>query len=66
MFRFGYSRVRRPVSAQGVTAVSQTLTAPRRNAPSSGEVLFEIGLVLAVHLAFAVAVVLSLDAYGVT
>lgn len=46
--------------------MSQALAEPRRNAPSSGEVLFEIGLILAVHLALAVAVVLSLDAYGVT
>lgn len=66
MFRFGLPRVRRPTSAQGATAVSQALAGPRCNAPSSGEVLFEIGLILAVHLALAVAVVLSLDAYGVT
>ncbi len=66
MFRFGFSRVRRHISAKGVTAPSQILAKPRRGAPTSGEVLFEIGLVLAVHLAFAVAVVLSLDAYGVT
>ncbi|MGE5148654.1 MAG: hypothetical protein ACM3II_00915 [Rhodospirillaceae bacterium] len=46
--------------------MSQALAEPRRNAPSSGEVLFEIGLILAVHLVLAVAVVLSLDAYGVT
>lgn len=66
MVRFGFSRVRRDTSARVVTAASQALTEPRRNAPTSGEVLFEIGLVLALHLAFAVAVVLSLDAYGVT
>lgn len=65
MFRFGFSRLRRDIPATGVTAASQALQ-PRRNAPTSGEVLFEIGLVLAVHLALAVAVVLSLDAYGVT
>lgn len=66
MFRFGFSRVRRDISAKGVTAASQALTEPQRAAPTSGEVLFEIGLVLAVHLAFAVSVVLTLDAYGVT
>ena len=58
--------MRRHISAKGVTAPPQILAKPRRGAPTSGEVLFEIGLVLAVHLAFAVAVVLSLDAYGVT
>ncbi|MBS0526364.1 MAG: hypothetical protein JSS04_22230 [Proteobacteria bacterium] len=66
MFRFGFSRVRREIPAKGVAAVSQALADPRRNAPTSGEVVFEIGLVLAVHLAFAVSVVLTLDAYGVT
>lgn len=66
MFRSGFSRVRRHISAKGVTEASRTLTEPRRNGPPSGEVLFEIGLVLAVHLAFAVAVVLTLDAYGAT
>ena len=65
MLRFGSSRVRRHTSAEGVTAASQALTESPRNAPTSGEVLFEIGLILAVHLAFAVAVVLTLDAYGV-
>ncbi len=66
MFRFGFSRERRNVSAKAVTAASQALAEPRRNTPSSGEVLFEIGLVLAVHLAFAVAVIVTLDACGVT
>ena len=66
MVWFGFSRVRRPISARGVTVASQALADPRCNAPRSGEVLFEIGLVLAVHLAFAVAVLLSLDAWGVT
>ena len=66
MLRFGFSRVRRHTSAKDVTAASQALTDPRRGAPTSREVLFEIGLILAVHLAFAVAVTLTLDAYGVT
>jgi hypothetical protein len=66
MVRFGLSRARRNISAKGVTAASQALTESRRNAPSPGEVLFEIGLILALHLAFAVAVLLTLDAYGVT
>jgi hypothetical protein len=66
MVRFGLLRVRRDVSVKGVTAAPQALAAPRRDAPTSGEVLFEIGLVLAAHLALAVAVVLTLDACGVT
>ncbi len=66
MFRFGFSRVRRHISAKGVAVASQALADRRGNAPTSSEVLFEIGLVLAVHLAFAVALVLSLGAYGVT
>lgn len=33
--------------------------------PRSGDVVFEIGLTLALHLAFALAVVLTLTAYGI-
>jgi hypothetical protein len=69
MVRFGFSRARRDVSAKApvrVATASEALTDPRRDAPASGEVLFEIGLILALHLAFAVAVLLTLDAYGVT
>jgi hypothetical protein len=69
MVRFGISRVRRDISAQGSarnTTASKALTDPRRDAPSPGEVFFEIGLILALHLAFAVAVVLTLDACGAT
>jgi hypothetical protein len=66
MFRFGFSRVRRDIPAQGATAASQALAQARRAGPRSGEVVFEIGLVLAAHLAFAVAVVLTLDVCGVT
>ena len=66
MVRFGFPRARRDTSAQAVTAASQTLTESPRNAPAPGEVLFEIGLILALHLAFAVAVAVTLDACGVT
>ena len=69
MIGFGFSRARRDVSAKArarVARASEAPTDPRRDAPSSGEVLFEIGLVLALHLAFAVAVLLTLDASGVT
>ncbi len=66
MVRFGLSRVRRDIAAQDVTAASQTLTESLRHAPAPGEVLFEIGLILALHLAFAVAVAVTLDACGGT
>ena len=65
MVRFGSSHARRNASAKVATA-SQAPTDSRRHAPSPGEVFFEIGLVLALHLAFAVAVLLTLDACGVT
>lgn len=62
MVRLGFSRARRDLSA----ATAPTLGDPTCNVPSVGEVFFEIGLVLALHLAVAVAVLLTLDAYGVT
>jgi hypothetical protein len=34
-------------------------------APRAREMLLEIGLVVAVHLAFALAVVLTLDTFGI-
>ena len=34
-------------------------------APRAGDTLFEIGLVITLHLAFAVAVLATLDAFGV-
>ena len=69
MVRFVLSRVRRDTSAQGsarIATASTALADPRRDAPSPGAVLFEIGLILALHLAFAAAVVMTLDACGVT
>jgi hypothetical protein len=33
-------------------------------APSAGDVIVEIGLVVALHLAFALAVTLTLNGYG--
>ena len=35
------------------------------NVPAPGEVLAEIGLVLAIHLAVALAVILTLRAFGI-
>jgi hypothetical protein len=69
MVRFGFSRARQDMAAQmpGKAATApEALTDSRRDAPSPGEVFFEIGLLLALHLAVAVAVLLTLDAYGVT
>ena len=63
MFRFGFSRISRDTPA----IASRELIYPVHNAPpSAGEVVFEIGLVLALHLAFALAVLVTLDAAGVT
>ena len=61
IFRFGLPRVQRDIPAGGVTAAES-----RRNAPTSDEVLFEIGLILALHLAFAIAVIVTVGAYGVS
>jgi hypothetical protein len=56
MVRFGISRSRNDIARTG------SPVAPA--APRVGEVVFEIGLVLALHLAFAVGVLLTLNAYG--
>jgi hypothetical protein len=34
-------------------------------APHAGDTLFEIGVIITLHLAFAVAVLVTLDAFGV-
>ena len=43
----------------------ESLTGPRSVVPTPGEIMVEIGLVLALHLAFAVAVLLTLNSLGV-
>jgi hypothetical protein len=49
-------------------AVSQpdaALPMSRQGAPALGVVLSEIGFIVGLHLAFALAVLLTLDAFGV-
>jgi len=38
----------------------------RSTLPTAGEILYEIGVVLALHLAFAYSVLLTLQAFGVS
>ena len=64
MNRFGLSRSglkRPPVGCRrgGAYAEEQSAT------PHAGDTLFEIGVILALHLAFALAVLVTLDAFGV-
>ena len=68
MVRFGFSRTRQDMAAQvpGRAATApETLTGPRLAVPTPGEITVEIGLVLALHLAFVVAVLLTLNGLGV-
>jgi hypothetical protein len=37
---------------------------PMLDSPRSGDVMFEIGVILALHLAFAFAVIMTLGAFG--
>jgi len=51
-------------SADRATFAPETRAADAR--PLPGEVLGEVGLILAVHLAVALAVCLTLQAFGIT
>jgi hypothetical protein len=53
--RFGLSRS----TDAWTTAEEQSAT------PHAGDTLFEIGVVIVLHLAFALAVLVALDAFGV-
>ena len=55
MNRFGLSRS----TDAWTTAEEQSAT------PHAGDTLFEIGVVITLHLAFALAVLVALDAFGV-
>ena len=66
MVRFGLTRARQDMAAQ---LPGKVATAPLTDscpaAPTPGEIVVEIGLVLALHLAVAVAVLLTLNVLGV-
>jgi len=53
----GGSRVGQPRGSEGLLDERSTL-------PTAGETLYEIGVVLALHLALAFAVLLTLQAFG--
>jgi hypothetical protein len=68
MVRFGFTRARQDMAARipGKAATApESLTGRGSAAPTPGEITIEIGLVLALHLAFAVAVLLTLNVLGV-
>jgi hypothetical protein len=65
MVRFGLSRRQLDPAAGARRAAPRLAGEPRPARPAPGDALFEIGVVLALHLAFALAVVLTLDAFGV-
>jgi hypothetical protein len=65
MVCFGPSRRRLDTASGARPAAARLADESRPALPAPGDALFEIGVVLALHLAFATAVVLTLDAFGV-
>jgi hypothetical protein len=63
--RFGFSRPGDETASQR-DAVAAWPTAEEQPAtPRAGDTLFEIGVIVVLHLAFALAVLAILDAFGV-
>ncbi len=62
--RFGFTRQR---SGRDVMAPAAFVRNDKRPVvPMAGETMYGIGVMIALHLAFAFAVVLTLQAFGVT
>ena len=59
MNRFGLALGAPPHADAWPTAEEQSAT------PRAGDTLFEIGVIIVLHLAFALAVLVTLDAFGV-
>jgi hypothetical protein len=53
-----------PIRDAAASGLDVSATDTSRHAPAPGETLHEIGMLLALHLAFAFAVVLMLQAFG--
>jgi hypothetical protein len=49
-----------------VDIASPAKSASQQATPKAGETVYEIGVILALHLAFAFAVLLTLQAFGVS
>ena len=68
MNRLGLSHTRNDAMS-GVDiapAAKPALPEARHATPKAGETVYEIGVVLALHMAFAFAVLLTLQAFGVS
>ena len=68
MNRPGLSRTRNDTMS-GLDIATPAKAAPQeaqQAAPKAGETVYEIGVILALHLAFAFAVLLTLQAFGVS
>jgi hypothetical protein len=57
--------LRRPAVPGARLSLHRQRALPARDFPASGEVLAEIGLILAIHLGVALAVTLALRASGI-
>ena len=65
MKRLGFSPRSGTVNARSDCRPEPSPGEPILEGPRLGDVAFEIGVVLAVHLAFACAVVVTLGAFGI-
>ena len=65
MSRFRLSRSRHDAVLPSNSAQATRAAEAQPTAPHAGDTLFEIGVIIVLHLAFALAVVLTLDAFGV-
>lgn len=63
MSRFSSARQRADLDA--IAPVASVQQDERPVAPMAGETMYEIGVIIALHLAFAFVVVLILQAFGV-
>jgi hypothetical protein len=65
MDRFGLSHGQLDTTTRGRRSPSRAPVESQQAAPTLGDMLFEIGVVVALHLGFALAVLVTLDAFGV-
>jgi hypothetical protein len=64
--RLGFSRSDDTISHPNASAdIELEVLEKQQAAPHAGDALFEIGIIITLHLAFAWAVLVTLDAFGI-
>lgn len=66
MNRFGLSRPREGITSRFDAATPLVAPVEARETPKASETLYEMGVLIALHLAFAFAVLLTLRVFGVS